>query len=261
LARLDASLFACCVHPTRRFDHEADNKPARKFWSGASALAVRVSNLTIRVPPELLELPGFRVLRDGVELERASFGLSLPTDGGSHSFVASAPGRVSWTSTVTLAPEGDQKTLVLPVLDLAQPASTTKPNAAAVVSPVQQAAAQPAPSVALKRVSLAFAAGSVVGLGLGTAFALAAKSDKDASNADGHCDNTGCDPRGIELRNDALSAARVSTWTFIASGALAAASITLYLEAVRGPSDQQPAARVQANLTLAGSRVLLTGSF
>jgi hypothetical protein len=244
---------------------EKEGHPDRQAAANerAQALAARVSNLTVRVPAELLELPGFRVLRDGMELERASFGLPQPMDGGSHAFVASAPGRVPWSSTVTLRAEGDQKTLVLPVLDLAAAAPSSAPKPETRLTPAPRDNAEPpSGSIALRNASLVLAAGSVVGLGLGTAFALSAKSEKDESNADGHCDNTGCDGRGIELRNDALSTARVSTWTFVASGALAAASITLYLEALHSRhSDQQHAQGARANLSLAGSRVLLTGSF
>jgi hypothetical protein len=228
----------------------------------ARALALRVSSVTVSVPPELLELPGFRVTRDGVELERASFAVPIPMDGGSHAFVATAPGRVSFSNTVTLRSEGDQKTLVLPVLDSSVPAPSPAPNeSSTITTPPLADSGQGDSSHALKRASLVLAAGSVVGLGLGTAFALSAKSEKDESNSDGHCDDTGCDPRGIELRNDALSTARIATWTFAASGALAAASITLYLVAPRGTSDKKHAARVKAGVSLAGSRLVLNGSF
>jgi hypothetical protein len=245
-------------------EHEGHADRQAAATERARALAARVSSVTLSVPPELLELPGFHVLRDGVELERASFGVPIPMDGGSHVFVATAPGRVSWTDTVTLRPEGDQKTLVLPVLDSSLPPPSPAPNESSKITapPLAEAGASAGDSsFALKRASLVLAAGSVVGLGLGTAFALSAKSEKDESNSDGHCDNTGCDPRGVELRNDALSTARIATWTFVASGALAAASITLYLEALRGPAEKKHAARVKAGVSLAGFRLFLSGSF
>jgi hypothetical protein len=163
---------------------------------------------------------------------------------------------------VTLRAEADQKTLVLPVLDSSQPAPGAAPNESPRVTPPPPVeTAQGDSSVALKRASLALAAGGLVGLGLGTAFALSAKSKKDESNADGHCDDTGCDPRGVELRNDALSTARVSTWSFVAGGALAAASITVYLEALRSPSEKKHAAKARAHVSLAGSGLLFSGSF
>ena len=262
LSGLLATAWSSYLAAARLAEHEGHADRQAAASERAQALAARISSVTLNVPPELLELPGFRVSRDGVELERASFGVPIPLDGGSHVFVATAAGRVSWTNTVTLRSESDQKTLLLPLLGLPEPA----PIAAAKESP--KTAAPPAAdsgkgdsSVTLKRASLVLAAGSLVGLGLGSAFALSAKSQNDESNANGHCDGTGCDPRGVDLRNDALSTARISTWTFVASGALAAASITLYLEALHSSSDKKHAAQVQANVSLAGPRVFLSGSF
>ena len=170
------------------------------------ALAARVSKLTVVAPAELVAMPGFRLTMNGIEFERASFGVPVPLDGGAHVFIATAPGRVAWTSTVTLLPEHDQKTLTLPSLDAAQPA---------VVTPVAKSASEPAlappppvstsSDVKLQRVSLALAAGSIIGLGVGTAFGLAAKSKNDESNTNDHCDSRGCDPQGVQLRNDSLS--------------------------------------------------------
>jgi len=230
-------------------------------------LGARVSKLTVQVPPELLNLAGFRLLRDGVEIERASFGLALPTDGGPHMFHASAPGRVPWTSTVTLLAERDQKILVLPVLDLERPVPSNEPP----VGPQKKALPAPTPlptenseqgsQVTLRRASLGFAIASVVGLGVGTGFALSARSKNDQSNANGLCDSTGCSPEGVELRNSALSAARAATWSFVAGGALAACSVTLFLTANASRTPAKAAARVQGNLSLGAPSVSLVGSF
>jgi hypothetical protein len=264
LSGLLATSWSSYLAAARLAEHEGHVDRQAAASERARALAARVSSITLSVPAESRELPGFRVSRDGVELERASLGVPIPTDGGNHVFVATAPGRVSWTNTVTLRSEGDQKTLLVPMLDSSQPAPSATPKESprtAAPPPADGGERARDSSVTLKRVSLVLAAGSVVGLGLGTAFALSAKSQKDESNADGHCDRTGCDPSGVELRNDALSTARISTWTFVASGAMAAASITLYLEALHRPSDKNSVAKVQANVSLVGPRVLLSGSF
>jgi hypothetical protein len=238
----------------------------------AQALAPRLSRLTVLVPQELLSLPGFHLLRDGIEFERASFNLPVATNGGSHAFEASAPGRMPWTSTVTLQNERDNKTLVLPILDPIQ----SGPSAGAARFGANNG---PPPllderdleadrqATTLKRASLAFAVGSLVGIGLGTAFAFSAQSKNDASNANGHCDGRGCDARGIQLRNDALGAARDSTWSFIAGGALAACSITLYVTASSVSSSSSStgaprrATRVEGTMSLGAPSVTVTGSF
>jgi hypothetical protein len=233
------------------------------------ALASRVSRLTVIVPPELLSLPGFHLLRDGVEFERASFAIAVPMDGGPHVFLATAPGRVPWTSTVTLLSERDQKTLVLPVLDLAPPPpGSDGPGRSApevVAAPPAPASGSGAehddPGATLKRVGLGFAIAGAVGVGVGTAFALSAQSKNEQSNANGHCDSSGCDETGTNLRNSALSAARTATWAFVASGALAACSVTLFVTGSSKSSAAKSSARLQGTLSLAAPSVSVVGSF
>jgi hypothetical protein len=234
----------------------------------AQSLATRVSRLTVSVPPELLNLPGFHLLRDGVEFERASFAVAVPTDGGSHVFLATAPGRVPWTSTVTLLSEGDQKTLVLPVLDLIpslsggeSAARSGQPVFVPPPAPVAGGGAEADSRVTLKRAGLAFAVASAVGVGVGSAFALSAQSKNAQSNQNGHCDSSGCDETGTNLRNSALSAAQIATWSFVASGALAATSITFYVTAASKHATPKGATRVQGNLFLGAPSVSLVGSF
>lgn len=236
----------------------------------AQALAPRLSRLTVLVPQELLSLPGFHLLRDGIEFERASFNLPVATNGGSHAFEATAPGRLPWTSTVTLQNERDNKTLVLPILD-AQPGPTAGAarfgESGGPPLLAERDAKAERQATTLKRASLAFAAGSLVGIGLGTAFAFSAQSKNDASNANGHCDARGCDARGIQLRLEALSAARDSTWSFIAGGALAACSITLYITgssvSTSSSSTGAPrrATRIEGTMSLGAPSVTVTGSF
>lgn len=70
----------------------------------------------------------------------------------------------------------------------------------------------------------------VIALGIGTVFGLNAISKNSDSNANGHCDTTGCDPYGKGLRNDARSDATVSTIAFVLGlGAVAAGGVVLYL--------------------------------
>ena len=259
LSGLLATSHATYLAAARLAEREGHRDRQAAATERAQVLASRVSKITVVVPQELLVLPGFHLLRDGIEFERASFGTAVATDGGSHAFQASAPGRVPWTSTVSLFSEGDQKTLVLPVLDSVQPALGVAPGQA----PSRNAEAEDHASgrVTLERVSLALAAGSVVGFGIGTGYALRANSKNDESNRRG-CGANGCDSTGTGLRNQALSAARVSTWSFVAGGALAAAGITLYIHANSGSSGVSSAAtRVQAGLSLGAPGVELSSSF
>ena len=226
----------------------------------ARALSTRVSKLTVIVPGELLSMPGFHLQRDGIEFERASIGVPIPTDGGTHAFVASAPGRVAWSSTVTLFAEHDQKTLVLPVLDLTTPVAGAQVGPAPPLVSDSASVSDNDSARTFKLASLGLAAAAVVGVGVGAGFAISANSKNNASNADGHCTG-GCDARGSELRNSALNAARVSTWSFVTSGALAACSLTLYLTASGKASGPKSATKVLANVSLGAPSLFLSRSF
>ncbi len=225
----------------------------------AATVATRVSKLTVVVPPELLSLPGFHLLRDGFEFERASFGMAVPTDGGTHAFQASAPGRVPWTSTVTLLAEHDQKTLILPVLDLVQAEGTPVPGGTGRAPTPPLVAENDSTGAKLTRAGWVVGAASLVGLGIGTAFTFLAVSKNNQSNQDGHCNPT-CDATGTELRNSALSAARVSTWSFVAGGALAVCSVTLFV-AGNAKSESQHSARLQGGVSLGAPSLSISGSF
>jgi hypothetical protein len=110
----------------------------------------------------------------------------------------------------------------------------------------------------LTRAGWVVGAASLVGLGIGTAFTFLAVSKNNQSNQDNHCSPT-CDATGTELRNSALSAARVSTWSFVAGGALAACSITLFVTGAK--SESQHGARVQGGVSLGAPSLSVSGSF
>jgi tetratricopeptide (TPR) repeat protein len=86
----------------------------------ARALEPRLSTLTIVVVPRNAQLEGLRVERDGRALGQGAWSTPLPVDGGEHEVRVTAPGRRPFTARVTIANEGDAKTVAVPVLE-AQP--------------------------------------------------------------------------------------------------------------------------------------------
>ncbi|HKY37281.1 MAG TPA: hypothetical protein VJN18_15160 [Polyangiaceae bacterium] len=222
----------------------------------AKGLSERYSTLTIVVPAELGNLPGLRVLRDGIEVERSAYNGRIPLNGGMHSIEAVAPGRERWSGAITLQQEADHKTMTLPVLGAERGAGIVTFN-----GPPKQDSAPPAmrpvPANRMRQASLLLAVGSGVALGLGATFGILATSRNKSSNEDGHCDPTGCDAIGIERRNAALSAASVSTWSFIAAGALATSSIVLFLNS--SPSKQST--RIETGIYEGTARVAVTRKF
>jgi hypothetical protein len=209
---------------------EADTARAEAAQRHATALEPRLSKLTFEVPPELAKLPGFQLTRDGVPVPEAVWGSAIPTDPGSHIVVATADGKTSFRSEVTLGAEADAQTVRVPMLqdDGTQRSATgAQPQAPLVASSSDMGASKPRWNT-LQISGLAVGGLGVLGLGAGVVFGLRAKGLDDDSKADGHCDTTGCDDKGLGLNEDARSAGNLSTVFFVAGGALVAGGITLY---------------------------------
>ncbi len=241
--------YVAAAHLAAREGHSQRQAAAQER---AKAMTERYSTLTVVVPAELGKLPSLRVLRDGTELERAAFGTPLPLDGGTHVIEALAPGRIGWRGTVTLRQEADHRSMTLPILEESVPAPS--PSSSLAAAPIASA---DAPPNRRRQAGLALAIGSGVAATFGGVFGVLAIKRNNASNEDGHCDARGCDAKGIELRTSAQSAARVSTWSFITAGALAAGSVALYLTS----SDSNASTRIESNFTLGDARLTLTRSF
>jgi hypothetical protein len=80
----------------------------------ADALAAKLARVTITVatPPE-----GLSVTRDGVAIARAEWGAPIPVDTGAHTISAKATGFKEWTSTIDVAHDGVESTVVVPALE------------------------------------------------------------------------------------------------------------------------------------------------
>src|SRR5688572_9040069 len=80
----------------------AGNQPQRESAARerASALESKLSRLTINVavPSE-----GMEITRDGVPVGKASWGIAVPIDPGTHTLKASAPGKEPWSEEITVA--------------------------------------------------------------------------------------------------------------------------------------------------------------
>ncbi|HEY4160032.1 MAG TPA: hypothetical protein VGM29_18095 [Polyangiaceae bacterium] len=200
-----------------------------------SALEPRLSKLIVQVPPEVANLSGLVVKRDGQQTNNAVWGSALPADAGAHTIDVSADGKKPWHADVTLGAENDAKTVAVPALEDApaapQSASPLGATASATPNPSESPASSPssASSSPLRPIGLVAGGLGVVGIGIGAVFGLKAKSANTSSKANGHCDATGCDATGKSLRNDAFSDAGISTALFIAGGVLVAGGVTLYL--------------------------------
>jgi hypothetical protein len=219
----------------------------------SKALEQRVSALTIVVPENIAGVPGLRVTLDGVEVARSRFGTPIPVNGGTYRVEAVA-GKAVWSAAVSVHGERDYKTLVVELI-LSQPESRKAPEPVLPRSPASPSRRAPDPPRSLEYVSLGLALGGSAALVGGIAFGIRAH----AKNRDGHCDARGCDARGIELRNEAYSAAHTATWLSVASGALVAGAAGLYVGTTLGWG--RGSARVDARVGPSSAGVIVTERF
>jgi len=213
----------------------------------ADKLQARLPRLVISVP-EASNAAGLEIRRNGVLVGAAQWGTPIAVDPGEIELTASAPGKQTLHQTLR-AEEGKTASYNLPALAqgeaaVAPSAASSAAPATAVASPSTSAApgsaAAPSsprpdqPSVAKGGNGpwiITLAAVGVVGVGLGTAYGLMAKSKYDESK-EKECDLddvNACSPTGIELRNNARTKGDIATVSFIVGGAALAGAGIVWL--------------------------------
>jgi hypothetical protein len=245
--------------------HEAAGVAARKgdrreslARENAARLEPLLSKVVVRVSPDA-DIRGLIVKRDGIEVGRVSWGDEVPVDPGVHAVAASAPGRLDWQTTVNVPSRPSVQTIAVPRLDVAPPPAPVSalPSAPA---PVATSTATDTPSVTADRgrtqriAAVAVAGAGVVGVIVGSAFGLHAKSKLDDSNANGNCNASDfCTAAGLDFRSSAESAARVSTVAFIVGGAAIAGGAVLWLTAPKGDHPTVGVAPASRGLMVTGA--------
>ena len=165
----------------------------------ARALEPKLSYLTINVPDES-RIPELVVSRDGAPVDPAEWNRSIPADGGSHVIAGKAPGHESWSTTVTLRPEGDKQSVEVPKFK-ALPEIINKPvrderGYAEGLQPM----IEPNPYTPRRKVAIGVAAGGVV-IG-GVAIGLGISASSLHSDALATCPPSACSPQNAADAHD-----------------------------------------------------------
>lgn len=206
-----------------------------------TAIEPKLSRLKVDVPPKS-RVAGLEIRRDEAALRDATWGTALPVDPGEHTISARAPGHESWQTKVTVAPDGDQKTVSVPSL-VALPA----PPAGSTPPPQPQGAPFPEPDKGtdVQRIS-GFVIGGVgiVAIAVGAVFGgLAISKDNDADAlcedpAQCVCDGETCTgpqaPRAAELSEDARLDAKLANGFVFGGVGLIAIGLTVVLTSPTG---------------------------
>jgi hypothetical protein len=227
----------------------------------ADSLVRRLTRLTVRAPrpPE-----GLAITRDGAPLDMATLGVAIPVDPGEHTVEATAPGKRPWSTKVAASAEGASLTVEIPTLADAPAAPPPPPPPASgepgpVASPPGvDEPARPAPTASVRTAGFVVGAVGLVGLGVGTWFAVSARSKFDDSlSSCAPDDQNRCSSAGVTRRGEARTDGSLATVAFSVGGAALAAGVALVLFA---PGNSDPAsARLRIAPALGGAT--LGGAF
>jgi len=219
----------------------------------ANELAASLSKMRIVVEDKS---EGLEISRDGETVPPAVWGALVSLDPGSHEIVAKAPGKRTFRANVEVAAEGDEVEIVIaplqddtPVLSPAEAAALDgrKPIANTIDEPTtvsdEPTASQESGVSTHMAVGISAGVVGVIGVGIGAGFGLAAQSRQDESLQ--NClasDINRCNEQGLAAREDAQSAAAVSTGMFVAGGVLLATGVALMITA---PSDEADSSAIR----------------
>jgi hypothetical protein len=202
-----------------------------------ASLQPQLSRLTIRVPPDVAAVDGLQVRRDELTVGPAVWGVALPVDPGDHVLAASAPGRVPWSTHVTVGATADAREVVVAPLAMAE--VTVE---APVAKPIPEPPPPRATSSTQRTLGVVVAAAGVVGLGVGSYFGIAALSE--SNKAKDTCPNAACpSAAAVQQNDDARSNAKVADVVLPIGLAGAVAGSLLYFLAPGGPHIEPVVAR------------------
>lgn len=196
----------------------------------------KVSYITITLSPEAAKLAGVEVRRDDEVLGKATFGVPVPVDAGPHRVSASASGFEPLTIDVQVGPNGDRKTVEIPLLKPSPPPPATPPAPPLVVEPsATSLAGEPGRRGTWRSAGLIVGGTGVAALVVGSIFGVMAKVNHDTAKR--LCPASPCgSPAGLEANSAAITDANVANASLGIGVGLVATGVILYVSAPREPS-------------------------
>jgi hypothetical protein len=230
----------------------------------AAVLEPMLAKLTIVVEGDAA-VPGLSITRNTRRVEHELWGLPSPVDPGLQALDAVAPGKQPWHGSINLA-DGEVKVVKIPVLSDAPTPSAPAVAAAAPPAlgsrapwPPPAAPATVPPASGQKTAAYVVGALGLVGLGVGTAFGLAANGSNHTAND--HCTRPGglCDEQGVAAGEDVDRRATVSNVAFGLGAAALVGGVVLYFTAPSQPPSAASLFRLTAGAAAHGGQVALSG--
>lgn len=214
-----------------------------------AALEPRLPKLTVVVAAPAVE--GLEVTLDGAS---AVIGTALPIDPGQHELGASAPGKKPWSETFAL-PAGEQRTIEVPELaDAPAPPPAPVPSDDGGDGGAQQL--------------IGFVVGGLGVLAMGAGAVAGGMAISKRGDSDDECPEDRCTQAGVDLNEEAKTAALVSNIGIFGGLGLVAVGTVLVLTGLSdGEDEQSESARRAPTWTLGptmgpkGGGMLLRGTF
>lgn len=244
-----------------------DNKREKIARARADKLEAKLSKLTVNVS-EANAIAGFELTLDGDPIARPVWGTALPVDPGEHRVEAKAPGKKPWGATVKVGADKDTVSVTVPDLE---DAPVEEPEPGPVPPPeTDPKPVKPGPAATPEdgggddgsgQRTLGLVVGGVGVVGLGVSLFFGSQAVSKDSDAEKECTDTGCTPKGVDLGDDADSAATLSTITFLIGTAALAGGIILYATAPSEKATGIRSVRVTPVATNDSGGVWLGGTF
>ena len=222
------------------------NQPDREQIAAerANALDGKLSRLELRVTPSR-RVAGLELSLRGAVVPSASWNVALPVDPGTLRIEARAPGKKPWSVQVEVLPGPSARTVELPELAAAEQALVPRP-------PSGPATDKPTGS-AQRSAGWLLGGVGLVGLAVGGFFGYRAYAKNKSSMGECRADApNACSAEGASLRDDAATAARLSTIITASGAVLVVGGATLVLTAP-SPLAEVRAADARWQLRLRGT--------
>lgn len=214
----------------------------------------KLARVTLALPPDE---PSITIKIDDVAIAPALVREKIPLDPGEHTLVASASGKKPREVTFEVPPGPSVTSVSVPPLEAEGKTTETKTSSDPTPPPVDDTKPPPSSGSGLKTVGFIALGVGAVGLGVGTALGLSAKSlDGDAEKL---CTSRGCTAEGKQLNDDARSRGNLATVVFTAGALIAVTGVVLIIAAPSSTSTTT--ARVSPWVGAGGGGLTLVGSF
>jgi len=202
---------------------------------------------------------GLSVLLDNAPIAPAVWGIPVPVDPGAHQIEAAAPGYQTWRAAIQIEAKPGTTPISPPPLvrEMAAPQAPPAPAAPRATAP--NVAPPPSGWTTGRIAAVAVGGVGIAGLALGAGFAVDAAAKRDSSFE--QClpkEPNRCSTTGVKLRNEAFTAAHISTAAFVVGGAALAGGAVLFFTGSPEPTaGAKSALRLEAHpggagITLAG---------